>query len=331
MTVLLQDRDVRESVVLADLVDAVEVLYKDDAAYGAVLPTRLNLNYDAAFLRVMPAMLPDQELMGMKIFHRGHRSGVSYLVLLYDMSSGEALAMLDAAYLTAARTGATSAVAVRHLAPEASTAAVLGSGLEAETNLLSIASVGSLERVSVYSPRPERRRQFAQRMESELGIPVRPCDDAQSAVRDAELVVVATNTGPARETAFESKWAEDGQCIVSIGSTNPGLRELDEATFLRARTVVVDADAEQVADESGDVIALLKRPDGLEEWQRRAMSLAAVVSGGHPASHDGEIRMFKSVGTAAQDLVAARMAYEAASARGLGRRIDHLTSPKFFP
>jgi alanine dehydrogenase len=330
VTVLLQDAEVRAAVDLAGLVDAVESLYKDGLSRDAVLPARLNLNHSGAFLRVMPAMLPGQGLMGMKIFHRGHHSGVSYLVALYDMDSGEALALVDAAYLTAARTGATSAVAARHLAPAATTAAVLGSGLEAETNLLAIASRVSLEHVRVYSPRPERRAQFAGRMAAILGIPVVACDDAPSAVRRADLVIVATNTGPSRRVAFQSEWIEDGQCIVSIGSTNPGLREVDEATFRRAAAVVVDASAEQIAEESGDVIALCAQPDGASEFYRRAVPLASVVTNGHSAVSGAEVLLFKSVGTAAQDLVAARMAYEAATASGAGRRIDDLISPKFF-
>lgn len=331
MTVLLRDDEVRAAIDLGGLVDAVEALYKEGPSSDVVLPARLSLNHSGAFLRVMPAMLPSQGLMGMKVFHRGHRSGVSYLVALYDMDSGEALALVDAAYLTAARTGATSAVAASYLAPLATTAAVLGSGLEAETHLLAIASRLPLEHVRVYSPRPERRARFAEVMAATMRIPVVACDEPRAAVRGAELVIVATNTGPSRQVAFQSDWIEDGQCIVSIGSTNPGLREVDEGTFLRAATIVVDASAEQIADESGDVIALFARPGGASEFHRRTVPLASVVTKGHSAVSAAEVVLFKSVGTAAQDLVAACMAYEAATSAGVGRRIDDLISPKFFP
>jgi ornithine cyclodeaminase/alanine dehydrogenase-like protein (mu-crystallin family) len=331
MTLLLSDEDVRATLAPASLVDAMEELYREEAGDGVVLPPRQNLTHDGAFLRVMPALLPGCGLMGLKVFHQGRKSGVRYLVVLYDLATGETLGLVDAAYLTAARTGATSAVAARHLAPGAETAAVLGSGLEAETNLLAIASCLPLRQVTVYSPQRARRESFAGRMSSALGISVGARDDPAGAVRGTELVIVATNTGTAGEIAYRGEWAEPGQCVVSIGSTNPRLRELNADTFARADRIVVDAAADQVAEESGDVIALLGDEAGRVRWKASVTQLATVVKEGIGAPRDGEIRLFKSVGTAAQDLIAARIAVQAAQAAGKGRWFGELTSPKFFP
>ena len=331
MTLLLSDEDVRATLTPASLVDAMEEFYRAEAGNGVVLPARVNLTHDSAFLRVMPALLPASDVMGLKVFHQGRQPGVSYLILVYDLKSGETLGLVDAAYLTAARTGATSAVAARQLAPDAQTAAVLGSGLEAETNLLAIASCLPLRHAKVYSPRQSRREDFAARMADVLGFSVEPSASPVEAVHGTDLVIVATNTGPAGEVAYRGEWAEPGQCVVSIGSTNPRLRELDTQAFTRADCIVVDAAADQVAEESGDVIALLSDQSGHDRWRAGVTLLGTVVKDGIEPARNGSIRLFKSVGTAAQDLIAARHAIHAARAADRGREVGAVTSPKFFP
>lgn len=331
MTLLLSDEDVRATLAPESLVDALEDFYRAEAAGGPVVPPRVNLAHETAFLRVMPALLPASDVMGLKVFHQGRQPGVSYLVVVYDVAAGQTLGLVDAAYLTAARTGATSAVAARQLAPDAQSASVLGSGLEAETNLLATAACLPLRHVKVYSPRQARREDFAARMSDVLGLGVEPSADPEAAVGGTDLVIVATNTGPAGEVAYRGEWAEPGQCVLSIGSTNPRLRELDARTFTRADRIVVDAPADQVAEESGDVIALLADRAGRDQWQANVLQLATLVKAGIEGPRDGEIRLFKSVGSAAQDLIAARLAIQAAIAAGKGRQVGALTSPKFFP
>jgi ornithine cyclodeaminase/alanine dehydrogenase-like protein (mu-crystallin family) len=330
MTLLLSDEDVRATLEPASLIDALEEFYRAEAGGSSLVPARANLAHETAFLRVMPALLPDSDVMGLKVFHRGTQSGVSYLVIVYDVAAGETLGLVDAAYLTAARTGATSALAARQLAPDAQTAAVLGSGLEAETNLLAAASCLPLRHVKVYSPRQARREDFAARMSGVLGLSVEPSADPEDAVGGTDLVIVATNTGRAGGAAYRGEWAEPGQCVVSIGSTNPRLRELNTRMFTRADRIVVDAPAGQVAEESGDVIALLKDPAGRDRWQANVAQLATIVKIGIEAPRHGEIRLFKSVGSAGQDLIAARLAIQAAIAARRGRQVGALTTPKFF-
>jgi ornithine cyclodeaminase/alanine dehydrogenase-like protein (mu-crystallin family) len=113
---------------------------------------------------------------------------------------------------------------------------------------------------------------------------------------------------------------------VSIGSTAPFLREIDETTFQRADVTVFDAAPEQVAGESGDVAALLAKhgdwtPDGV---------LDDVLAGRLRRTDQRQITLFKSVGTAAQDLLAALSLYRLASARGIGLVVPDLAEPKTF-
>jgi len=255
MTLLLSDADVRRAVSYADLADGIEAALKAQAAGAAVVPPRLNLEYSGTWMRVMPAIVASADVMGVKVFHGVAGGGVRYLVLLYSMVSGSVLAAVDACYLTAARTAATSAVAARYAAPPGPVRlGVIGSGLEAETHCRALCAAGEVTGIKVFSPNPARRAAFADRMQAVLGVPVAACSRPEDAVDGTEHVVVATNTGPAMSVACQAGWLTAGQHVTSIGSTNQRLRELDTEIFRRADLIILDADAGQMAHESGDLI-----------------------------------------------------------------------------
>lgn len=329
MTLLLSDAEVRDALDMRALVDELETALRLEAAGGGMLlPPRTNLNHAEGFLRVMPVVMPAAGVLGLKMFHGSLERGVRYVVIVADLVSGEVRAVLDAAYLTAARTGATSGVATRHLArPEAHTVGLIGSGLEAETNLLGVCAVRDIDEVKVYSRNPERRGAFADRMAAQLGISVTAVDAPQTAVAGTDIVVVATNTGNGGPVAYSGNWAEPGQHIVSIGSTTPQLREIDVATFVQSDRVVFDADPEQVAEESGDVIALHAAS---RTWPG-ATGLSDLLRGtGVGRKSSDEITLFKSVGTAAQDLVAGSSIAREAVHRGIGTTVADIAEAKLF-
>jgi alanine dehydrogenase len=329
VTLLLSDSDVRAICDVGALAAYIEdALRKEAKGSRAQLPERMNLGHGSVFLRVMPAVLPESGLMGLKFFHGSMKDGVRYVVAVCSLETGEVLGLIDAAFLTAARTGATSGAATRWLSREdSSSVGVIGSGLEAETNLRAVCSVRPVTRVSVYSRSPQRREAFAARMSQSLGIEVRATADPLSAVQSTDIVVVATNTGPAPVVAYQGAWLEPGQHVVSIGSTTPWLREIDTDTILGADAVVFDASLEQMGGESGDIIAVLAaHPD----W-RAGVSLDRILAGEQPGRQRPEdITVFKSVGTAAQDLIAAAYLLREARLRRVGTEVADIASPRQF-
>ena len=329
MTLLLSDSDVRAVCDIGSLVTFLDqALRKEAKGAGAQLPERLNLGHGNVFLRVMPALLPEAGLLGLKFYHGSMQDGVRYVVAVCALDTGAVLGLIDAAYLTAARTGATSGVATHWLSREdSSLVGVIGSGMEAETNLRAVCSVRPVTRAAVYSRSPRRREAFAARMSESLGIQVRAAADPQAAVAGTDIVVVATNTGPDPVVAYLGAWLEPGQHVVSIGSTTAALREIDTDTILRADTVVFDVALEQLRNESGDVIAVLAAQPG---W-RAGVGLDRVITGevlGRRRPED--ITVFKSVGTAAQDLLGASYVLREARRCGVGTEIADITSPRQF-
>lgn len=328
MAILLSDADVRAATDMTAMVDAVEAALKEEAVGQVDLPPRMNLIRDGAFLRIMPARMDGTGLLGYKAFHGSMSKGVRYLVVLCSALDGEILALVDAAYLTAARTGATSGVATRYMARSGpATVGVIGSGLEADTNLTAVAAVRELTHVKVYSRTPERREVFAATMSPRLGVPVAAAASPEEAVRGVDIVLIATNTGMNGPVAYDSSWMEPAQHIVSIGSTSPFLRELDPKCFTTADRLVVDADPEQITQESGDACAA--SGDDLARLHHAEL-LSAVVHKGVVNTGDDGISLFKSVGTAAQDLIAAKSVLDMAVTLGLGREIGEVAARKTF-
>lgn len=288
------------------------------------LPPRIDVPTENGFLRVMPAVLG--AVMGVKVMTLAEGIGNRYLILLYDARSGELRGAFDADELTRLRTSAFTVVAAKLMVTgQPRTLAVIGSGFEADGHLRALARLWSFDAINVFSPSTERREAFAARMSAELAVKITAVDSPRTAVGDAELVMLATKS---RVPVVDGHELCPGAVVLSIGSTRPNLRELDSATMRRTGTLVVD-DPNQVASESGDIIA------GLADGDLRSEQLVSVAA----ASEQGDLLKrldgrdlltFKSVGTALQDLALAELLLEAANAQGRGRPLGELAALKPF-
>jgi ornithine cyclodeaminase/alanine dehydrogenase-like protein (mu-crystallin family) len=163
-------------------------------------------------------------------------------------------------------------------------------------------------------------------MSARLGVDIEPVSSAEIAVEGCDIVVTATNTGRGGDVAYRGEWLTEGQHIASIGSTAPFLREIDELAISRPDVVVFDAQPTQVAAESGDVLAVLSV---MPDW-RPAGTLDDLLSGAVARRDPQQVTLFKSVGTAAQDLIAALAIVRLAETRGVGLVVPDLNEPKPF-
>ncbi len=329
MTLLLTNKDVERATDITAQIDSIEQGLREEARNAVDLPPRLNLATTSGFFRVMPAVMRDSGLMGYKVFHGSVQHGVRYLIAVYDEKDGRLLSLMDAAYLTATRTGATTGVATKYMArPEARTVGVIGSGLEATTNLQAVCAVRPITAGKVFSPTQTNRERFAGRMSEQLGINLSAVNTPEEAVSEVDIVVVATNTtGVGDLIAYRGKWLETGSHVNSIGSTGLQLREIDAETFQRAERIVVDSRV-QMEGESGD----LKAAMAARTYDRaKVTELKEVVAGRAPGrTGPDEITLFKSVGTAIQDVAAGFTVYKEAVRQGLGQDVGEFLELKTF-
>ncbi|KAL6076884.1 Ornithine cyclodeaminase [Balamuthia mandrillaris] len=283
----------------------------------------------------MPARLAKTAGLGLKIVsvrpknaERGQPT-VPATVLLLDEATGLPAAIMQATYLTAIRTAAASGAATRLLAKsDAATLAVFGAGLQAKAHVEAMLSVRgqSLRQVYILNRTNERAQQLCDhfiRLKKETHPDIEwtavdwQSEEQDRVVREADIIVAATNSST---PLFRGELLKEGAHINAIGSYMPSMQELDEETVKRAKVVADDRGA--VLAEAGDVIVPIQR--GLITEEHVLGALGAALAGDiQVRTSEKDITLFKSVGSASQDIAVAQAALKAAQSKGLGQRISN--------
>jgi ornithine cyclodeaminase/alanine dehydrogenase len=277
---------------------------------------------EGVFLAMVSA-LPGLGALGTKlatVVEGNQRRGLPTIqatYLLTDPVTGTPLALMEAAFLTAIRTGAASAVAARYLArPDSRVITCFGAGVQAHYQLLCLREVLPLAEVRVVGRDPARAAAFVRRLRDELGIPVEIAADRRAAVRGADVVSCATT---ATRPVFSGRDLGPGTHVDAVGNFRPATREVDTLTIRKSRVVVDTYDG--AWEEAGDILIPIKA--GAIARRHVRAELAEVVAGKRPGrTSPKEITLFKSVGFAPEDAVTARLAYDRALAAGRGTRVE---------
>ena len=319
---LLTEADVRVLLPMQDLIDAMQTALASYSTGQVQQPLRTIMEVGASrsFLGLMPAYIPGSGALGTKlvtVFGGNAALGLpTHLatIILFDSETGALRAIMDGRYITEARTAAVSAVSVRLLAREqASTLAIIGSGVQAHSHLEAISLVRPLKEVRVWSPTPQHRQRFAADARALTEATVIPVSDARTAVADADLIVLVS---AAREPVVQSEWVADGAHICAVGACRPDQREMSTDLVRRGR-VFVDSRGGALA-EAGDIVIPLK--EGAFEAGHIAGELGELAAGRIGGrSKSSEVTIFKSLGMAVEDVAAAHLTFERAAERGFGR------------
>lgn len=226
--------------------------------------------------------------------------------VLFDGDTGAPRAMLDGNELTLRRTGAASALAARYLARgDAERLLMVGTGELAPHVILSHAEVRPLKEVRIWGRRPERARELADTLRDH-DFSVSICTDLRSGVDWADIVSCATLS---QVPLINGDWLRPGQHLDLIGAFRPNMREVDDLTLTRAG-IYVDTRAGALV-EAGELVQALAA--GVIELTDIRAELSELVRNQRPGRSSPEaITLFKSVGTAIEDLAAAELAVEAA-------------------
>jgi ornithine cyclodeaminase/alanine dehydrogenase-like protein (mu-crystallin family) len=224
--------------------------------------------------------------------------------LLLDGDSGEPLAALDGQALTAWRTAAASALAASYLAaPDARSMVMVGAGALAPRLIAAHATVRPISDVAIWNRNAGRAASLAADLDRP-GLRVTTTDDLGAAIPGADIVSAATMS---HEPLIRGDWLKPGAHLDLVGAYNPAMREADDAAIARA-TVYVDTRAGALA-EAGDIVQAIA--SGALERGQIAGDLFDLCRGDAPGRRSaGEITLFKSVGTAIEDLAAAILVYE---------------------
>ena len=224
--------------------------------------------------------------------------------LLMDGKSGAPLALIDGPRLTVRRTAAASALAASYLARvDASRLLVVGTGALAPHLALAHAAVRPIREVLFWGRSPDKAAALAKRLKIK-GVSIAATEDLAGAVAGAHVISCATLS---KDPLVKGDWLSPGAHLDLVGGFTPEMRETDDRTIERAR-IFVDT-REGALAEAGDIIAPIRA--GLIDESDIAGDLFDLTQGERAGRryHD-QITLFKSVGTALEDLAAAQFAYQ---------------------
>jgi len=320
MTLHISEAEVRAVLTMPMAIEAVEEISRKQATGEVVVHPRRRFELPGGgFFHYMAAADFSAGYIAMKqyTFVKGE---LKFLVPLYEMRTGDLVAVIEAEYMGQLRTGAASGVATKYLARQnSSVAAIIGTGGQARTQLEAIALVRRLDSARVYGRNPVRRERFAKEMSEKLGVAVESSASTSDAVRGADILCTATTSA---NPVVNGPDLAPGVHINAIGANHAHKRELDDDAVKSADVIVVDS-IEQSRQEAGDLILAFQ---GDEICWTGVKKLSDVVAGKVSGrTSDSEVTLFKSNGIASWDLAAAMKVYALAKEKKLGRELPFWT------
>ena len=353
VTLILNNQNVRDLLTMTDVIKVLEFAYKELAEGRAALRRRSDTIVtsdtapDAIYaLKSMDGIAPSLGVSAIRInsdiithpqvgenIRRvkvpaapGNR--YTGLVLLFSTETGEPLAIFPDGEVQPMRVAGTSALAAKYLARDgARSVALIGTGWQAQAQLRAIDTVHEIADYRVYSTQKQNRDRFAMEWSGKLGTQIRPCDTAEEAVADADIVLLATSS---IEHVAREAWLEPGMHVSSIKSP-----EISADVINRCDIAVCHVPHGRPTMEFG-AGAALPETDGLDVdslAQKIGLAdmptLADIVSGRRPGrtSEDQTTCFLNILGLGYQFAAVGSVLYKKAKEAGLGNEIptDWLT------
>lgn len=315
MALYLTEEDVGRLLTMEGCIEAVEQAFRQWAEGRADCRPRARAAIPGAMLHSLSAGSATWERLAAKVYATS-RQGARFVVLLFDGRNSDLLAVIEADRLGQTRTGAATGVATRRLARgDARSLAIVGTGWQARSQALAVATVRPLQAIRAFGRDRDRLSEFCRVTEAACRVAVTPCSSVEEALDGADVVVTATSSGT---PVVRGAWLRPGMHLNAVGSNRAERRELDDESVRRCDLIVVDS-IEQARLEAADLLAPGTGSAGTAALAR-AVELKDVLGGAHAGRRDDrEVTLFKSLGVGLEDLAAASLVYDLALEAGAGR------------
>lgn len=312
----LTEQDVVSLVMLDDAIPALErglsALGKGEAFS---VPKALGSFADGSSMHSLGSGAPGLGYVGFKNWVHTKR-GATALYILFNSSDGSIAAVMEAAALGQLRTSAMTGVGTHWLAdPKADDMALIGTGVQAITQVAAVNAVRPLRRVRVWSPTAEKRSAFAKQLAQQFDFDVVDAPTIDAATRDASIVTIVTR---AKEPFLSADLLAPGAHVNAVGAILPANAEFLPNVFDRASWIAVD-DLTGVQRASREFI---ERFGQNGDWSS-VTPIGQIIAGQHRRPERVDLTLFKAMGMGLSDLSVALLALERARARGVGRSIAH--------
>jgi ornithine cyclodeaminase len=316
---ILSQDDIATLLPPPEVIAAVEAAVISHAHGHVVVPKRAHVEWDGNTLLLMPAAAPDA--VGTKLVSvvPGNATRAlpvtSGLMVMNDRATGEPIALMNAAALTAQRTGAVGALGVKHMTREdISSVGIIGCGVQGTWQAIYACAVRPISDVLCFGRSAVAVEKFAAMVTRHVPrVRVVACTDVRQLLERTHLVITATTS--AEPVLPDEPSLLEGKQFISVGSFRPTMQELPDSVYRLAGSVIVDS--EHARHEVGDVINPLNR--GILR-DTAVVPISDYVTGKRVAERQPTV-VYKSVGAAFYDLYVARAMYRAARARGVGLEV----------
>ena len=305
---ILSRKEVEELLNPKELLSALEEGFKALSAGQLNVPPRNQAIAPKGLLVGMPAYMPGQ-LMSVKLVTVFHENIPAHqaVITLFDSETGTPIAFMDGEYITAMRTAAGAILSIKHLArQESKRLAIIGAGVLGDAHLKMIGTLGELDEILIASKNFTNAQALAQRASNAHAV-----DSIHQSVSNADIVCLCTSSP---EPVIQADWLKEGVHVTSVGYRPPGgelPRDLIEKSHIFVESKV----------------AFSAPPVGCSELQGLDAGFGTELGEmllkqkpGRRSAHEATV--YKSMGHAMEDLVAANLVYKKALANQLGKRFD---------
>lgn len=314
----LSMRDVEAvDLPMMEIIEALEVMFKEKGQGRVEMPPKPGIHTRPdAFIHAMPAYIPKLESAGIKWvsgYPENQSKGLPYisgLLILNDPNTGLPLAVMDASWITAMRTGAATAVAAKYLAkPDSSSVGIIACGVQGRSNLEALACLFKIETVKAFDIFPDVAEKYALEMQAKLGISIEVVASAETAVHDMDIVVTS---GPILKTptpVIPASWLKPG------GFASP----VDFDSYWQGSAL---KQADKLATDDRPQMEYYRQEGYFKSTPMPYADLGEIIAGKAPGREsEAERTISINLGLALDDMATAILIYNRALDKGIGLKL----------
>jgi ornithine cyclodeaminase/alanine dehydrogenase-like protein (mu-crystallin family) len=312
MTVpILTDRDLPTILTMKEIVQKIEDAFRAKSEGRLISPARVNVELGGGSLVfTIGAETRKERVAGFRVYNTfgGTTAHHDHIVAVFDHETGALKGIVVGVLIGALRTGAIGGAAVNALArADAKSLGILGTGLQARTQVEAAFAVRAIQTAKVFSPTREHREGFAKEMGAKLGVKFKAAETAEEVVRESDILIMAT-TSP--KPVLNAAWVGPGTHVTTIGPKFKDECEVPMELPARSATIVTDSLAQ--ADNYTHPFFLSGT-----EYRERMIELHEIIAGKKPGrSKAEEITLFCSVGLAGTEVIVGNAFFQKMEGKG---------------
>ena len=322
-TLLLSQKDIKSVITMREIVEIAEKTYVGFGKGTTINPTKVNLDLGESaeypsyegYMNAMPAYVGWTDTAGVKWaggFLERKKLGLPYItsmILLINPHIGHFVAVMDGAFITNMRTGAQTAVALKHIYKDKRSIKIglYGAGMQGHTQIMAISQVFDIEELRVYDTSKEASLKFSEDMKDTVKGDIIVCDNPEEACFGDAVICVTQS----KERFVRDKWINKGTVLFPMGS----YQECEDDFILNADKIVVDHIGQAL--HRGALSGLNKKGKITEE--NIFATIGELVVGKKDVGPMSNQRICcVPIGTGAMDIAVASIVLKKAKERGLG-------------